>query len=142
MEQDSLTLSNQYDLKVFYNMVVERFYVGNYQEAERMMQIIYDTHTNLPSQYLKTYAAILQSLTKYEQALSIYQQAQEIEYPQQNECLFYAGVCLFKMKFDQQARDYLQQFIQEGNNNSKIISRAKLYLKLIQKRRNVSTSPN
>ncbi|MDD3266847.1 MAG: hypothetical protein PHC75_06695 [Burkholderiales bacterium] len=123
--------SNKRDLQYMYNLAVEKFHIGDYKRAHELIGLVYTLDKNISSQYLKTYGAILQAIGDYAQAVSMYESAFNLERNNENACLFYTGVCLFKLGSYEQSQHKLTIFLAEGNKNTKLLSRAKLYLKLI-----------
>lgn len=129
--KDLLSLQDSQNM---YNLAVEKLRLGDYPAAKNFMNLVFYVDDKMPSQYYKTFGAICQGLEEYDKAAASYQAALVLEYPKVKDCLFYIGACLFKIGDYAQSKLHLEKFLAEDPANKKLLPRAKLYLKLIEKR--------
>ena len=127
---------NQDEKNYLYNIGVEKFQIGDYESAYKYytLLIMIDPQNSL---YLKALAGVLHSQKKFQEAIIRYEECYHLADKLDNiDSLYYIADCYINLGEKDLAKQFLEQFLDEINNNSylqqkyeRLIKRAKLIVK-------------
>lgn len=113
-----------------YNIGVQQMQSGKYSDAVDIFRVLTSCEIN-NIMYLKALAGALHANKEYVEACLSYQCIYLLDQVNQGDCLLYSGVCLYHIKKMDVAEQFLSKFLTLENQAKKLITKAKLYLQLI-----------
>lgn len=118
------------DLKLYTN-TVKLINIGNYTAA---IKILEDLCKRFPfnSIFLKTLASCFQNQEKYQAAIIAYRTAHMFMPDSNIDCIYFCGICYYKLQRYNEAKIYFKKFIENKNINEIYKKRALLYFNKIE----------
>lgn len=128
-------LQNQLDQQerdYLYSLGVKHMQANDFAKAVPIFQLL--TACNTTNElYLKALAGCLQATGDYINALFSYKYVYALNIKENSDCLFYCGVCLYKLENYNRAKIEFTDFINAGKSSIEMLDRAKLYLEAIER---------
>jgi len=115
-----------------YNKVVKLMSLGDYKSALDIMEKLSKKYV-FNTVFLKTLAACHQELENYYLAVITYQVAYSLSPEDNLDCLYYAGICLYKADELEKSRVMFESFLASDFSNEDFKKRAQLYVNKINK---------
>lgn len=115
-----------------YNLGVQHFQAGDIEKAQSIFQMLtlIDLSNHL---YYKSLAGCQQELKHYIVAIHNYRVAWQLQPEKNADCIFFIGVCLFKLQQCTEAKAEFEKYLNLVPNTHKLVKRANLYLTKIEK---------
>lgn len=132
-KKDTLKIDfTQNELDYLYNLGVRYMQANDYAKATPIFQLLASSNpTNLL--YMKGLAGCFQASGNFMDAVFSYKFVYLLDMEKNNDCLFYCGVCLYKIDNFLQAKTEFKSFVDSPNAEPEMVERANLYLAAIEK---------